>query len=61
MYEDFEAMKSCKYHIIANSSFSWWTAWLSARQDKKVIAPKYWFNKGPKDTEDLIPKTWQLI
>lgn len=61
MYEDFEAMKSCKYHVIANSSFSWWTAWLSARQDKKVIAPKYWFNDGPKDTEDLIPKTWHLL
>jgi len=61
MYEDFEAMKSCKYHVIANSSFSWWTAWLSARQDKKVIAPKHWFNNGPKDTEDLIPKTWHLL
>lgn len=61
MYEDFEAMKSCKYHIIANSSFSWWTAWLSSRQDKKVIAPKHWFKNGPKDTEDLIPKTWHLL
>lgn len=61
MYEDFEAMKSCKYHIIANSSFSWWTAWLCSRQDKKVIAPKHWFNKGPKDTEDLIPKSWLLL
>lgn len=61
MYEDFKAMQSCKYHIIANSSFSWWTAWLSERTDKMVIAPKKWFNLGPKDTQDLLPKTWTTV
>jgi hypothetical protein len=61
MYEDFQAMLSCKYHIIANSSFSWWTAWLSAREGKKVVAPKEWFKNGPSDTADLIPKSWLIV
>ena len=61
MYEDFQAMLSCKYHIIANSSFSWWTAWLSARDGKKVVAPKEWFKNGPSDTADLIPKSWLIV
>jgi hypothetical protein len=61
MYEDFEAMRSCKYHIIANSSFSWWTAWLSDREDKQVIAPKQWFKNGPSDTYDLLPKSWLIL
>lgn len=61
MYEDFQAMLSCKYHIIANSSFSWWTAWLSTRAGKKVVAPKEWFKNGPSDTADLIPKTWLIV
>jgi hypothetical protein len=61
MDEDFQAMLSCKYHIIANSSFSWWTAWLSAREGKKVVAPKEWFKNGPSDTADLIPKSWLIV
>jgi hypothetical protein len=61
MYEDFQAMLSCKYHIIANSSFSWWTAWLSTREGKKVVAPKNWFKNGPTDTEDLVPKSWLIV
>ena len=61
MYEDFQAMLSSKYHIIANSSFSWWTAWLSAREGKKVVAPIEWFKNGPSDTADLIPKSWLIV
>jgi hypothetical protein len=61
MYEDFQAMLTCKYHIIANSSFSWWTAWLSDRDGKKVVAPKEWFKNGPSDTADLIPKSWLIV
>jgi len=61
MYEDFQAMLSCKHHIIANSSFSWWTAWLSEREGKKVVAPKEWFKNGPSDTADLIPNSWLIV
>lgn len=61
MYEDFKGMQSCKYHIIANSSFSWWTAWLSERTDKVVVAPQKWFNHGPSDTQDLLPKSWLTL
>jgi hypothetical protein len=60
---DFNMQISCSSHIIANSSFSWWAAWLDPNPDKVVIAPKNWF--GPKNshliTKDLIPLTWQLI
>lgn len=61
MFEDFQAMRSCKYHVIANSSFSWWTAWLSTHQDKQVVAPKNWFKNIQKDTTDLIPKSWNIL
>ena len=61
MFEDFQAMRSCKYHVIANSSFSWWTAWLSDHQDKQVVAPKNWFKNIQEDTTDLIPKSWNIL
>lgn len=58
--EDFELLTKCSYNIIANSSFSWWGAWLS--DSKKVIAPKQWFGpKGPGSAEDIIPDTWIKI
>jgi hypothetical protein len=55
---DLYLMSQCRHHIIANSSFSWWGAWLNNNKDKIVIAPEKWFNNGPKDTQDLIPKEW---
>jgi hypothetical protein len=42
---------------VANSSFSWWGAWLDARPDKIVVAPERWFVAGP-DTADLLPASW---
>ena len=54
-------MTFCTSHIIANSSFSWWGAWLANSQ--KVIAPSKWFgpNNADKETKDLIPETWTII
>ncbi|MEN9524276.1 MAG: hypothetical protein RL536_345 [Candidatus Parcubacteria bacterium] len=58
-YEDLALMSHCKHHIIANSSFSWWGAWLNPRKDKIVIAPKRWFANSPKQsTVDLLPESW---
>lgn len=58
-------MSLCDDFIIANSSFSWWGAWLSSNKDKKVIAPVQWFGKTgyTKDlnTKDLIPDEWIRI
>lgn len=49
----------CDNNVIANSSFSWWGAWLNQSQNKKVIAPKQWFGpSGHKDTQDIIPNNW---
>lgn len=56
-HNDMRLMSLCKHHIIANSSFSWWGAWLNARTDKVVIAPQRWFVNGGC-TADLIPDEW---
>jgi hypothetical protein len=60
---DFYIMSNMKNNIIANSSFSWWAAWLNINESKKVFAPKRWF--GPKnahlDTKDLIPTRWEIL
>lgn len=58
-YEDFYLMQNCRHNVIANSSFSWWAAWLNNHPDKIVIAPQRWFGPtGPKDTQDLLPESW---
>jgi hypothetical protein len=54
-------MSHCSHNIIANSSFSWWGAWLNKNEKKVVIAPANWFKNGPRDLQDLIPKTWNTI
>lgn len=59
--EDFHLMQHCRHNIIANSSFSWWAAWLNSNPNKIIIAPKKWFNNGPKDTQDLIPESWMIL
>lgn len=56
-HNDMLLMSMCHHHIIANSSFSWWGAWLNSDPNKIVIAPRKWFADAP-DTADLIPENW---
>ena len=60
-YNDMRLMSLCQHHIISNSSFSWWGAWLAANPSRIVIAPKQWFQKTSHDTSDLIPDDWIRI
>ena len=59
--EELVLMSKCKHNIIANSSFSWWGAWLNQNPQKIVIAPKQWFKDSSIKTDDLIPDSWQRI
>lgn len=60
-YRDMQLMSQCKHHIIANSSFSWWGAWLNPNPDKIVIAPRQWFKVSYFDTRDLYPPDWIVL
>ena len=62
-YTDLCLMSLCSDFIIANSSFSWWGAWLSKGVDKVVCAPSIWFgpNNAHLDTSDIIPDEWTIV
>ena len=60
-HEDLRLMSRCRHHIIANSSFSWWGAWLHPRTDKLVYAPRRWVTDERVDTRDLLPEGWLAV
>ena len=57
-FYDMYLMSICHHNIIANSSFSWWGAWLNTHPNKIVIAPKNWFETKDINSEDVIPENW---
>ena len=60
-YEDLRLMSQCRHHIIANSSFSWWGAWLGQHRETITYGPKRWFNAPSFNTQDLLPEAWNRI
>jgi hypothetical protein len=57
-YEDLQLMRSCRHHIVANSSFSWWAAWLCRRPEAVIIAPDPWFNDPGRRLDHPAPAGW---
>jgi hypothetical protein len=58
---DMFLMSQCSHNIIANSSFSWWSAWLNENPNKIIVAPQDWFVEKTLNTSDLLPKEWVLL
>lgn len=60
---DLMLLSKCNHQIIANSTFSWWAAWLNTNKNKRIIAPKMWYQNPPKgfDIHKLIPETWEQL
>ena len=60
-YDDLRLMSMCRHHVVSNSSFSWWGAWLREGRDSLVAAPRRWFLTSRFDTRDLVPERWLRI
>lgn len=60
-YEDLRLMSLCKHNIIADSSFSWWGAWLNKNPSKIVCGPETFFTHKNFDQKDLIPESWSKV
>jgi hypothetical protein len=60
-YIDMQLMSMCQHNIIANSTFSWWAAWLNSNTNKIVISPSKWFQHFDVNMDDILPDTWLRI
>jgi hypothetical protein len=60
-FEDLRLMMACKHNIIANSTFSWWAAWLNNYSSKIIVAPKKWFNNDIANSKLILPPNWFRI
>lgn len=60
-YEDFRLMQHCRHHIIPNSTFSWWAAWLGSCPEKIVVAPERWLNSSDIEYRHYLPDNWLRI
>lgn len=60
-HEDLRLMALCRHHVIANSTFSWWGAWLDARSGSVTVAPKRWFANGQLSNPDILPDRWVAV
>ena len=59
--QELQLMIACKHHIIANSTLSWWGAWLKQQEGGLVYAPNLWVNDHAQDLSSLLPATWKRI
>lgn len=59
--EELQLMSLCKHQIIANSTFSWWAAWLNQNTSKIVVSPSQWLVVADINTKDLLPESWIQI
>lgn len=60
-YIDMHLMSMCQHNVIANSTFSWWAAWLNANENKIIISPSKWFHHFDVKMDDILPETWLRI
>lgn len=60
-YRDMQLMTACRHHVIANSTFSWWAAWLAGYPEKIVIAPSNWFAGSKETVVDIYEPSWIRI